>query len=325
MNDRIYPFLFDPIYKNYMWGGERIRKHFHREIDFPVCAESWEIADRPEGTSVIQNGAMAGRDLRWLMLQHAEALLGRHAQCEVFPLLVKILDASQRLSLQVHPDDETAKTQGGEAKSEMWYVLDAEPGALLYVGLETGTNQNQFQALLEQGKEESCLGRIEAQVGDVISIPGRRLHAIGRGCLLLEIQQNSNTTYRVSDWGRVDAQGNARALHLQQALRIIDWNDHAVARATPERVPLDDNNQCWSLLVTQHFTVERYLLSRTHLFENSQNTCRILFCSAGSATLGYDDAEIRLPQGRSALIPASCNSLSVTPDHDEVEIVSVRP
>ena len=325
MSSSLYPLFFKPVYKDYMWGGDWIARRFGRQAPEPVCAESWEIADRPEGMSVIENGPLSGRSLHWLMQHESLDLLGYEPARNVFPLLVKILDATKRLSLQVHPDDHSASLHGGEAKSEMWYILDARPGACVFAGLKPDVDESGFRAALEIGNEEAAVVRLDVHAGDVVNVPGGRIHAIGEGCLILEVQQNSDTTYRVSDWGRVDLSGNPREMHLEEALRVVDWSDQAANLSVAEPLSAEGKNRQSALLNTPYFSIERFELAQAQRLDRSQRRFSILFCGKGNVVLAYEDGELLLPPGRSVLIPASCDSLRLIPDDDGVEIVSIRP
>jgi mannose-6-phosphate isomerase len=258
------------------------------------------------------------------MEHHSLDLLGYEPARNIFPLLVKILDATKRLSLQVHPDDHSAALHGGEAKSEMWYILDANPGACVFAGLAAGMDESGFRAALDSGNEEAAVLRLDVHAGDVVNVPGGRVHAIEEGCLILEVQQNSNTTYRVSDWGRVDPEGNPREMHLEQALRVMDWSDHAANLSVAEPLSADGENRQWALLTTPYFSVERFELEQAQSLDTSQRRFRILFNIKGKLVLAYENGELALPPGRSVLIPASCESLRLIPDDDVVEIVSIR-
>ncbi len=188
--------------------------------------ESWEISDRPGDVSVIANGPLAGKDLRWLMEKHAADLLGgAQPQRGRFPLLVKILDAQDKLSLQVHPPPAQAAALGGEPKTEMWYIAQAAPGAELYVGLKRGVTRAEFERKIKAGTVAECFHRVPVQPGDAMFLPSGRVHALGAGLVIFEIQQNSDTTYRVFDWNRLGLDGKPRELHIPQSLASIDFSD----------------------------------------------------------------------------------------------------
>ena len=224
----LYPLTFHPRLKERLWGGRRLETLYGKPLppDLPI-GESWEISDRPGDESVIANGPFAGRTLRWLMETHGSALLGEAAPAGdgAFPLLCKILDARERLSLQVHPPAATAASLSGDPKTEMWYIADADPGAELYVGLRRGVTREAFEASVANGTVAELFHRIPVQRGAAMFLPSGRVHAIGAGLVIFEIQQNSDTTYRVFDWNRTDRDGRPRELHVAQSLASIDFED----------------------------------------------------------------------------------------------------
>lgn len=223
----LYPFVFHPIFKERVWGGRELERLYGKALPPGVpIGESWEITDRPEGVSVIANGPLAGKDLRWLMEHHADELLGRAKPLNGrFPLLCKILDARERLSLQVHPPADKAAALGGEPKTEAWYVADAAPDAEIFVGLRRGVTRAEFERKLKEGTVAECFHRHHVKRGDAMFLPSGRVHALGGGNVIFEIQQNSDTTYRVFDWNRVGLDGKPRELHVEQALKCINFED----------------------------------------------------------------------------------------------------
>ncbi|MSU35205.1 MAG: mannose-6-phosphate isomerase [Pedosphaera sp.] len=221
------PLTFLPLFKERIWGGRRLAEIFGKALPSgTLIGESWEIADRPEGVSMVAEGPFAGRDLRWLMRHHGPELLGRPvAPDERFPWLCKILDAREDLSLQVHPPAALARERGGEPKTEMWYVAEADSNARMYVGLRRGVAREQFERQTREGTVATCFHHHHVQAGDVMFVPSGRVHALGAGQVIFEIQQNSDTTYRVFDWNRKGLDGRQRDLHLEQAFASIDFSD----------------------------------------------------------------------------------------------------
>lgn len=221
------PLVFRPMPKERIWGGRKLEEQWGKELPAGVpVGESWEISDRPEGQSVVVEGPFAGTSLRDLMERHGEELMGRPvAPGERFPWLVKILDCRQDLSLQVHPPAEKALALDGEPKTEMWYFAEADPGAQIYVGLRSGVTREEFVRRLDDGSVAECFHRHPVRAGDAMFLPSGRAHALGAGNLVFEIQQNSDTTYRVFDWNRIGLDGKPRALHREPALESIDFSD----------------------------------------------------------------------------------------------------
>ena len=223
----LYPFTFRPIFKERVWGGRSLETLYHKALPPGAkIGESWEISDRPGDASVISNGPLAGKDLRWLMEHHERELLGgARSQNGRFPLLIKLLDAEEKLSLQVHPPEQKAAALGGEAKTEMWYIAHARPEAELFVGLKAGVTPADFKQKLETGEVADCFHRVQVAKGDAMFLPSGRVHAIGAGLVIFEIQQNSDTTYRVFDWNRTGLDGKPRELHVAESLQSIDFGD----------------------------------------------------------------------------------------------------
>src|SRR5215217_528612 len=213
----LYPMVFHPIFKERVWGGRTLEALYGKRLppDVPI-GESWEIADRPGAESVVANGPLARRTLRWLMRQHRADLLGDAAPSagDRFPLLCKILDARDKLSLQVHPPARAQEL--GEPKTEMWYIAAADPGAELYVGLKRGVTREAFEHGIRDGRVADCFHRIEVHAGDAMFLPSGRVHAIGAGLVIFEIQQNSDKTFRVYDWDRPGLDGRPRDLHVRE-------------------------------------------------------------------------------------------------------------
>jgi mannose-6-phosphate isomerase len=233
------PILFKPLYQERVWGGRALEAALGRTLpQAQVIGESWEIVDRPEAQSVVARGPWAGTTLRTLLEQHAADVMGAGWDAKrPFPILVKWLDCQERLSLQVHPPAAIAAELQGEPKTENWYVAAAAPGAGLMVGLKRGATAEAFSRALADNTLEPLVHRFPVQAGDSILVQSGRIHAIDGGNLILEIQQNSDTTYRVYDWGRVGLDGRPRQLHVQQSLRCIDWADF---EPEPMRAPAGD-------------------------------------------------------------------------------------
>ena len=233
------PIQFAPHYMERVWGGRRLETLFGRSLpvaDHPF-GESWELSDRPEAQSQVKGGPWVGRSLHDLWQNERVPIFGESLKdhpSPTFPLLMKILDASEDLSIQVHPPESVAAQLGGEPKTEMWFIAHAEPEAKLYVGLREGADRPSFEQALRDGTVADVVNVIEPKTGDCLFIPSGRLHAIGKGLVIFEIQQNSNTTYRVFDWNRVGLDGKARQLHIDESLQSIDFDDHDIEMAQPD-------------------------------------------------------------------------------------------
>jgi mannose-6-phosphate isomerase len=217
---------FEPIFIERMWGGRRLESEFHKKLPpHKRIGESWEIVDRPEAQSVVSDGPLRGKTLHELWTRHREEIFGDVPDTPRFPLLIKILDAQEKLSLQVHPPENVASRLGGEPKTEFWYVADADPGAELFLGFREPVTREQLEDALRDGTVADHVHKICVDAGDAIFLPAGRFHAVGAGNLLIETQQNSDTTYRLFDWNRVDEKGKPRQLHLDQALQSINFDD----------------------------------------------------------------------------------------------------
>src|SRR5207249_2234054 len=225
--DLTTPLTFRPIFMERIWGARRIETEFSKKLPPNVkIGESWEIVDRLEAQSIVRNGPLKGKTLHELWMQDRQSIFGNVAEAPRFPLLIKLLDAAEKLSLQVHPPEKVAAKLGGEPKSEFWYVVAADPDAELFLGFRESRTRDQFEQALGNGTAADNVHTIHVKSGDAMFLPAGRFHGIGGGNLLVEIQQNSDTTYRVFDWNRVDpATGKPRQLHIEQALQSIDFND----------------------------------------------------------------------------------------------------
>jgi mannose-6-phosphate isomerase len=259
----LYPLLFEPALKHYVWGGRNLDKLLGRRLPPGKIAESWEISAHPDGQSVVFNGLYAGMTLGQLHEGVGLDLIGRHAQWAqtrgVFPLLIKLLDAHQRLSVQVHPDDAYARQHEGNelGKTEMWVVLHAKPGASIILGVTQGTTPHTFREAVNANRLEPLLHRIELKTGDFVCVPSGSLHAILGGLLIAEIQQTSNVTYRVYDWGRKEA---GRPLHVRQALEVINFDQVEPTKPKPEALDAPPDSERERLCRNRYFTVERWRL-----------------------------------------------------------------
>jgi len=287
--------LFRPLYQERVWGGRGLEMTLGRTLppDRPI-GESWEIVDRPEAQSVVAEGRWAGLTLREVILQHGAAVMGPQWPKEkTFPILVKWLDCRERLSLQVHPPAAVAGELKGEPKTENWYIAASSLGAELIVGLKNGVTREQFEAAISNQTVETCVHHFPVAAGDSILVHSGQIHAIDAGNLILEIQQNSDTTYRVYDWGRVGLDGRPRQMHVAQSLRSIDWQDFEPkpVRAAPTSGVIAD---------CPEFSIKRTVLGageRLHLSGGEQP--RLFSVVSGRVSVGGKHLE----PGANALVP----------------------
>lgn len=308
----LYPLIFQPIFKERIWGGRNLERLYGKQLPPAVAiGESWEIVDRPGDDSVVANGPLAGKSLRWLMEHHRQELLGSRSaeKNERFPLLIKILDAQQKLSLQVHPPSDKCAELGGDPKTEMWFIADATKDADLYAGLKAGVTRTSFEEQLRQGKVAECFHRIPVTPGDALFLPSGRVHAIGAGNVIFEIQQNSDTTYRVFDWNRVEANGQPRELHVEKSLASIDFNDfepQLVSRQFIERQGRENR----SLVRDPLFNVD-FCKIRPGANIVLEPGMRILGVTEGSLSVA-SSKRLQLSPGQFCLIPASAQAAIIS-------------
>ncbi|NLG34516.1 MAG: mannose-6-phosphate isomerase [Lentisphaerae bacterium] len=320
------PLLLQPVYKEYIWGGQRLLHEFHRRLNPGIYAEAWEIADHPDGQTRIINGPDAGSTLADAIARRGPELLGDGRTETRFPLMVKIIDARETLSVQVHPGDAAAGRCGGEAKSEMWMVLSATPDAHIYSGFKPGVTLADFEQARAAGTIPSLLQRFPARPGMIFHTPGGRVHAIGAGCLLLEVQQNANTTYRLYDWDRLDKNDRPRPLHIDQALQVINWTltGSPVAPVQPISTR-PEGYDIRPLLDDPHFHVEEWLIS---------SNCQVLHDSRSFLILFPIDGDVRirtpgqpamiLQRGSTCLLPAALTSFTLQPANPDRDPSPVR-
>ena len=318
------PLLFSPVYKDYIWGGNRIATTYDRDLPEGIYAESWEVADRPEGMSVVSDGPLTGCTLHELTQQFGADLVGTAAEGERFPLLIKIIDSKQRLSVQVHPNNANAAAVGGEPKTEMWYVLAADAGAGVFAGLRSGTNSADFRKALEEGRLEEAVNFLPVAAGDAIFVPGGRIHAIDDGCLLLEIQQNSNTTYRVHDWGRVGHDGKPRPLHIEEAMQVIDWNDAGDAKVKTSRTDMAGGNSVKEIVCCPYFNVEELQLATALQVKGDGSSFEVWFVAEGGVTLQAEGTRTVVARGVSCLVPAALREYSLEPASGASRVIRTR-
>ena len=299
---KIYPLKLTPIRKNAIWGGNSIAPRFGIGNPGDTCAEAWMLSLRPDGENRIENAAAVGMTLsEYAHEVGAEQLCGSDS----FPLLIKIIDAADRLSVQVHPDDIYAKAHGLDAgKTEMWYILDAAPGAQLVYGVRPGVTSEQMKAAAENGTCEELLNFVPVKKGDCFYIPAGLVHAIGKGILIAEIQQNSNTTYRLYDYNRTDKDGKKRELHTQSAAAVMktsfDVTGITVGKTTEATGSVREKILC----DCPYFSVISYTIdSGSHTELHKKGVMMHLLCTGGSGMLEFDDVRYPIRAGDSYLLP----------------------
>lgn len=296
-----------PSCKDYLWGGQKLKDEYHKNFDGDVLAETWELSCYPDSPSVIVNGPAAGLTLKTWIENKGSAVLGKNcARFSDFPVLIKFIDAAKDLSIQVHPDNAYAMEHEHQmGKTEMWYVMEAEEGAFLYYGFSREITKEEFKERIENNTLTEVLNKVSVQKGDVVFIESGTLHAIGRGLLIAEIQQNSNVTYRVYDYGRRDKNGKLRDLHIEKALQVTRTSPVKRVRSTDPHIASCD-----------YFTVDKVVLSgeltdRISGFVSENSFAHFLFLSGeGRITCGADDLYFR--KGDSFFLPAGSGDYTIT-------------
>ena len=305
------PLAFKPIFMERIWGGRKLADLFGKQLPAgkPI-GESWEIVDRPEAQSIVRGGALAGKTLHELWTQRRKEIFGDLPGTPRFPLLVKLLDAREKLSLQVHPPEKVATKLGGEPKTEFWYVAAAEPDAEIFVGLREAMTAGDFEEAVRSGRVAKHVHTIPVMAGNAMFLPAGRFHGVGAGNLLVEIQQNSDTTYRVFDWNRVDpATGHSRELHIEQALRSIDFNDVSPTLLQPNG----------ELLVRHElFEIQKWNLDSPREIA-APGQFAIVCCLSGTLRC----ADVDLAPGEFCLIPAQLQNRQVRLQREKTSLLRI--
>lgn len=301
------PLRFAPVYHQLVWGGRRMAT-WRKDLPTGTIGESWDLADHPRGMSVVATGALAGTTLRELCAQHGRQLVGETWDGGDFPLLVKLIDADDRLSVQVHPDDELAVKQGvgTRGKTECWLMI--ADGGELYVGTRPGCTRASFESALAAGQVATELNVHRCKDGDFFFIPARTVHALGRGCLLYEVQQTCDVTFRVDDWGRVGLDGKPRPLHVKESLATIDFASRGGAAVTAAEHEHPAGGTVRRLVSCPYFTVEERRAQQTA--GSSPGRCQIITCLGGHGRLSTAAGSVEIGPMETWLIPASAGPWS---------------
>ena len=313
--DALYPLKFQPILKDKIWGGQKLHQILHKPTTSKNAGESWEISDVEGDTSVVANGALQGSSLNYLLETHTSDLLGEKNFRQFgtkFPLLIKFIDAKEDLSVQLHPNDQLAKARHNSfGKTEMWYVVQADPESNLIVGFNQEMTQELYLKHLEDKTLQSILNFDTVKAGDAYFIEVGRIHAIGAGVLLAEIQQTSDITYRVYDWDRVDSEGNERELHNDIALEAFDFD-------MPDNFRVDytkDSDSPTELVSCPYFTTNVFKVNDTILKENTHDSFMIYMCVEGNAQIEVEGNQTEISMGETVLIPACMQRFSISTKH----------
>ncbi len=315
MTTSLYPLKFKSIFKDKIWGGNKINTVLGKDYgELPNCGETWEISGVEGDVSIVADGHLKGLSLVQLIEEYKGLLLGEKVYAKFgndFPLLIKFIDANADLSIQVHPDDKLAKERHNSfGKTEMWYVFQADEGASLISGFNQPLDKEQYLKKFNSGELADILNRIEVSSGDVFFIPAGRVHTIGKGLLLAEIQQTSDITYRIYDFDRVDDKGNTRELHVDEALDAIDYHHYDKYRETYD----DAFNQAVKLVDCQYFSTNKIQADQVMHRDYSQFDSFIIYiCFEGGLELDYKLDSITIEKGDAVLIPATVKHVTLTP------------
>jgi mannose-6-phosphate isomerase len=346
-NVPLYPFRFEPIYKDSLWGGNRFRELFHRPVPdtATMIAESWEISDHIHGLSVILNGPLCGFTLHDILLNHPQKLFGADSfdpnfPPKRFPLILKYLDAAQSLSVQVHPDDVLAQKLSFDdwGKTEAWVVVESEPDSVIYLGTRQSYSFQEQEQLIRNGHWELLLNRIPIRNGDCFLVPPGTLHALGAGVLVAEVQTSSDITFRMFDWNRLNQEGKPRELNIEEGLRAL-----RVQRTPPTvQIPVETEDiHCERLIIDQSFTMNRWTLNEEIIWYNDFR-CHLWTVLSGSLIISFTagqrtriiknsereadpDAIEILQRGDSILIPAECRELYCIPENNYALFLDIIP
>lgn len=315
--DSLYPLKFEPIYKDYIWGGTKLREKLNKKIPSNInrCAESWELSSIEDNISVVTNGFLAGNNLQELIEIYMGDLVGDKVYDtfgDEFPLLIKLIDATDTLSIQVHPDNKVARERHHAfGKTEMWYIIDSEPNAQIITGFKSDVTKELYQEHLKTNTIVDILNVEQAKKDDIFFLPPGRIHAIGKGILLAEIQQASDITYRVYDWGRVDKNGNPRELHTDLALDVIDFKHYDSYKFSKQLA----DNKISDLIGNEYFSVNRLVFNKSierdyHLLDSFV----IYVCIEGEVLISYHEGQNEsLLKGETILIPADLKDITLEP------------
>lgn len=319
-DNKFYPLIFAPIYMKRMWGGTMMTDLLKREVPFngidPI-GESWELVDRDGEQSVVLNGEFEGMQIEELLKLYKFEILGPKGNSyDRFPLLVKLIDAGERLSLQVHPDAEACQKIGGDAqpKTEMWYILGCRPDGCILAGLSSRATKLQLTESINSPEVENLLQKFPSEPGDGYFITSGTLHAIGGGNLILEIQQNSDTTYRISDWGRLDQHGNPRELHVEKGMMSINFANRSGCRIAGDVNNTDFNRKVPMVKDCPFFRIEAlHLSNETQETTADSGSFHLLSSAGGSFVIKSGNSEVSIKMGETVLLPYAVGNYTITP------------
>ena len=314
---QLYPLKFETIFKDKIWGGQKIKTVLGKDFgNLPNCGETWEISGVKGNESVVLEGVLKGKSLPQLIEEFKGELVGESVYQQFgneFPLLIKFIDANDDLSIQVHPDDVLAKKRHNSfGKTEMWYVFQADKGANLITGFNQPLTRESYLKAFNSGKLMDILNKETVSEGDVYFLPAGRVHTIGKGLFIAEIQQTSDITYRIYDFDRVDDKGNKRELHVEEALDAIDYNYYPEYKTKYQ----DKTNEAVSLVNCQYFETNKLSCTEKITRTYTHDSFTILICFEGSLVLNSEVGDLNIKKGEAILIPASIKTVQLIPSPD---------
>ena len=297
-----------PIYKDYLWGGNKLQSKYHKnDTDKEIVAESWELSTHPDGISRINNELLSE------YLKETPQILGAKCKENDSPLLIKYIDAKGKLSIQVHPDDAYARmNEHDNGKTELWYVVEADENAYIYLGLKQTITKEDFCKAISTSTITDYLNKISVKKGDVFLVEPGTLHSIGEGCLIAEIQEKSNVTYRVYDFNRKDLNGNLRPLHIDKALEVTNFKQSNHDGLPDEIIKQTASTTIERLKKCEYFTVDYYAIKNKETFNVNEESFKVLMLTAGNAVVSTSDETVSLVQGESIFLSAGDYEVSVT-------------
>lgn len=312
-----------PAGMDYLWGGTRLREEYGKKIQMTPLAETWECSIHPDGPSVVINGEYRGKELREVLMEHPE-WMGTKVQDGEFPILAKFIDAKQDLSVQVHPDDDYAREHEGQnGKTEMWYVIDADEGAQLIYGFKHSVDEQILKTAVETGTLDKHLQKVEVHKGDVFYVPAGTVHGIGAGIMVAELQENSNVTYRVYDYDRVDKNGKKRELHFDKAIQVMDMDAAPDVKQKSRIVKHYPGCSRELLCRCKYFEVERIQVTKAFSFSVLEESFQVIMCLDGEGQIETMDENlkpVRFVKGRTLFLPAGLGRCLVVGDATVLKI-----
>lgn len=315
------PLLLKPVAKDYLWGGIRLKEEYNKKTDLDIVAETWECSVHPDGLSVIASGEFEGITLRKLLEDKPEYLGNKYSHLKELPIMIKFIDAAQDLSVQVHPNDEYAlKHEGQNGKTEMWYIVDATDDAKLIYGLKEGVSKEDFIQAVSKGEIQKCLNQISIKKGEAYLIPAGTVHAIGAGALIAEIQENSNVTYRIYDYDRVDKNGQKRELHLDKAIEVMSF-DSLLPTKNIAKSNLNNGYFIEELCCCEYFTVNKINIETNMLIKVDFSSFQVLLCIEGTGKIYSQNFSMEFTRGQCVFLPAGMGECKVEGNIELLNII----